>query len=148
MEIIGPGDDGRAYAWQQWTGWKRVGPRPKGDGHEWHIHLSYPRDTETADKVALFRRYYNEPEDTVTPEQVKALQSLLNAPPFSAKLVVDGIYGPMTDAALQGAGPRVSALLTKVNVAESRASVLYTAGTMLAADNEDAVKRYRERVGA
>jgi hypothetical protein len=113
-------------------------------------YLGRPTDvaTDTVNAYRAIAALKPPPEDTVTPEQVKALQSLLNAPPFSAKLVVDGIYGPMTDAALQGAGPRVSALLTKVNVAENRASVLYTAGTMLAADNEDSVKRYRERVGA
>jgi hypothetical protein len=144
MEIIGPGDDGRAYAWQKWTGWQPVGPRAKGDGHEWHIHLSYPRDTETADKVALFRRYYNDPEEPVNPEQVKTLQTLLNT--LGNKLVVDGIYGPLTDAALQGAGDRVTYIQTAAKAAVDRAAVLYSAGNMLAIDGEDAVRRFRERV--
>lgn len=57
VEIIGPGSDGRAYDWRK-PDWVRVGPRAKGDSHEWHIHLSYHRDSEFRDKVALFEPYY------------------------------------------------------------------------------------------
>lgn len=57
VEIIGPGNDGRAYVWRK-PDWVRLGPRPAGDSHEWHIHVSYHRDGEYRDKVALYEPYY------------------------------------------------------------------------------------------
>lgn len=57
-EVIGPGFDGRAYRWAAENDFNREGPRARGDSHEWHIHISYYRDSEYRDKVALFKAYY------------------------------------------------------------------------------------------
>lgn len=62
-EIIGPGDDGRAYSWERARGFSAVGPRARGDSHEWHIHISYYRDSEYRDKVGLFRGFFEEDDD-------------------------------------------------------------------------------------
>lgn len=62
VEVIGPGADGRAYDWRK-PDWQRIGPRPKGDSHEWHVHISYHRDSEYRDKVALFVPLYGPPAD-------------------------------------------------------------------------------------
>ena len=56
-EIIGPLRDGRAYRWDHLDGWKAV-RRAKGDSHEWHIHISYYRDSEYRDKTDVFRRFF------------------------------------------------------------------------------------------
>jgi len=58
-EILGPLRDGRAYRWDHLDGWKAV-RQAKGDSHEWHIHISYYRDSEHRDKTAPFRRYFEE----------------------------------------------------------------------------------------
>lgn len=58
MMIVGPGADGRAYGWYRWNGWKPVGPRPKGNSHEAHTHVSFPRDTEFGDRASMFRPYW------------------------------------------------------------------------------------------
>jgi hypothetical protein len=50
------------------------------------------------------------PEDNVTTDQVKTLQATLNT--LGAKLLVDGIYGPLTDAALKAAQGRAGVLVT------------------------------------
>ena len=56
-EVIGPLRDGRAYRWDHLDGWTAV-RRSAGDSHEWHIHLSYYRDSENRDKTGPFRAYF------------------------------------------------------------------------------------------
>jgi hypothetical protein len=55
-EIIGPHKDGRAYRWDFADG--EVEQREDGDSHEWHLHLSYYRDSEGREKVSPFRRFF------------------------------------------------------------------------------------------
>jgi hypothetical protein len=55
-EVIGPKADGRAYRWDFADG--EVTQRAKGDSHEWHVHISYYRDSEHRDKVSLFKRFF------------------------------------------------------------------------------------------
>lgn len=66
MEILGPDSLGAAKRWAR-PDWK---PLPASADHRWHIHLSFPRDTETGDRVAMFEGLYGsrtpvepEPED-------------------------------------------------------------------------------------
>src|SRR5690606_2158341 len=33
--------------------------QPKGNSHEWHLHVSYYRDSEHRDKTAPFRRFFD-----------------------------------------------------------------------------------------
>jgi hypothetical protein len=62
-ELIGPGSDGRAYRWDHLAGWSPV-RRAAGDSHEWHLHISYYRDSEHRSKVAPFRAFFEpEPEE-------------------------------------------------------------------------------------
>ena len=56
-EILGPLRDGRAYRWDHLDGWTAV-RQPKGNSHEWHLHISYYRDSEYRDKTAPFRRFF------------------------------------------------------------------------------------------
>src|SRR5690554_6459684 len=56
-EIIGPLRDGRAYRWDHLDGWTAV-RQPKGNSHEWHLHISYYRDSEHRDKTAPFGSFF------------------------------------------------------------------------------------------
>lgn len=58
-EIIGPRADGRACRWAVENGWREE-LRSEGDGHEWHIHESYFRDSEYRDKIQYFRPYFED----------------------------------------------------------------------------------------
>lgn len=91
-EVIGPGSDGRAYRWARENGWQPQ-RRAKGDSHEWHTHISYYRDSERNDKVALFRTYYE--GDDVSAEDVWTKDNLVSAPR------VDGVGRPVP---LDGSG--------------------------------------------
>jgi len=84
------------------------------DTHLEHTHVSYYRDTEYKDKISLYKWYFEPvvipvPEPSpVQPDDVKALQTLLNM--LGAGLVVDGVYGDKTKAALQNAGPLLTSI--------------------------------------
>jgi hypothetical protein len=56
-ELIGPGSDGRAYRWDHLAGWSPV-RRAAGDSHEWHLHISYYRDSERRSKLAPFQHFF------------------------------------------------------------------------------------------
>jgi hypothetical protein len=58
-EIIGPGTNGRAYRWARETGW-RADIRPNGDSHEFHVHESWFRDSESRDKIQFFKAFFEE----------------------------------------------------------------------------------------
>lgn len=63
FEVIGPDENGKACYWGVLTNWQ---PKPKwaSADHSWHIHLGFFRDTEHADRVALFYGFFElaEPE--------------------------------------------------------------------------------------
>jgi hypothetical protein len=143
-EVVGLHTDGRVYDWRRRTGWRRIGPRAKGDQHEGHVHVSYYRDSENRDKVPPFQRYFEPdkpppppPEDTVTAEQVKTLQTMLNT--LGANLVVDGAYGPATDAALKAANRTATELI----VAKSRADRVTAAADTYLTSIAQAVDAFR-----
>lgn len=73
-ELIGPGADGRAYRWDHLAGWSAV-QRPADDSHEWHLHISYYRDSEGRSKLAPFQRFFEPQEDEVdlTDENLDAI---------------------------------------------------------------------------
>lgn len=57
--------------------WDRLGRRTSGDlSHLWHTHISYFRDSESRDKTALFRRYF-EGDTELTPQEHEWLESLI-----------------------------------------------------------------------
>ena len=78
FEIIGPDSTGKANYWSIATDWL---PKPKWapKSHEWHIHLGLPRDTEFADRVAIFRPFFEaaapepEPDPEVQPDPAPTL---------------------------------------------------------------------------
>jgi hypothetical protein len=57
-ELIGPASDGRAYRYDSLSGWKAQ-QRADGDPHEWHLHVSWYRDSEFRDKVELFKGFFD-----------------------------------------------------------------------------------------
>ncbi len=77
------------------------------------------------------------PEDTVTAEQVKALQTMLNT--LGANLVVDGAYGPATDAALKAANRTATELI----VAKTRADRVTAAADTYLTSIAQAVDAFR-----
>lgn len=109
-ELIGPGSDGRAYRWDDLNGWRAV-RRASGDSHEWHLHISYYRDSEGRSKVGPFRSFFegtDEEDDMIglsrgdSGEKVKGLQATLQRAGFDPG-AVDGDYGPSTAAAVLAA---------------------------------------------
>lgn len=75
FEVIGPDKDGKAMRWGVRTGWK---PVPARADHDWHVHISFWRDQEEADKRPLFFGYFGiqqypalieEPEEPEHPEE-------------------------------------------------------------------------------
>jgi hypothetical protein len=67
------------------------------------------------------KRLFPEPEDTVSKDQIKAFQTFLNGPPFNSKLVVDGNWGRLSQAAFEKAVTRVPQLLSQLQAAEANA---------------------------
>ena len=90
-EIIYSPDGLKVWRWDAVAG----GPPSIGGGddtHLWHTHISYFRDSEARDKVALFRAYY---EDDMSYEY-KAERWLLDGGPghvttLGAPLKADGV---------------------------------------------------------
>lgn len=68
-ELIGPGSDGRAYRWDDLNGWSAV-RRASGDSHEWHLHISYYRDSEGRSKLGPFRSFFEGEDDMPTADEV------------------------------------------------------------------------------
>lgn len=66
-EIIGPKSDGRAYRWDFHD--DEIEKRSDGDSHEWHIHISYYRDSERRDKTDLFRKFFEGKGGTGSPSK-------------------------------------------------------------------------------
>lgn len=106
-ELIGPGSDGRAYRHDHLSGWKPE-RQSKGNSHEWHLHVSFYRDSEHRSKVDMFRRYFEPSTEGITTmlckkgdrgEHVRALQFLLQELGGDVG-PVDGDYGDRTAAAL------------------------------------------------
>lgn len=64
MEILGPDANGQAkrYAKPAWNKALRA-----DDSHKWHVHVSFPRDTEFDDRVAMFEGFFG-PRDVVAPD--------------------------------------------------------------------------------
>lgn len=84
FEVIGPDSTGKANYWSAKTGWL---PKPAlaPASHSWHIHLGFWRDTETSDRIAVFRGFFEaaipvpvEPEepDTETPDPDPLIEEL------------------------------------------------------------------------
>jgi hypothetical protein len=67
-ELIGPGSDGRAYRWDHLAGWSPV-RRAAGDSHEWHLHISYYRDSERRSKLGPFQHFF-EGDDMPTAKEI------------------------------------------------------------------------------
>jgi hypothetical protein len=61
-EVIGP-KGSRAYRWDFHDDETEL--RSDGDSHEWHLHISYYRDSEHRDKTAIFKKFFG----TETPEK-------------------------------------------------------------------------------
>lgn len=108
-ELIGPGSDGRAYRHDHLSGW-RAERQSKGNSHEWHLHISYYRDSEQRSKLPPFEQFFEGKGDRMLPrqgdagEEVKYWQRVHNAvratiDPDAPELAIDGQYGPATAAA-------------------------------------------------
>jgi hypothetical protein len=70
-EIMGPHPGGGVQFWDA------LGFRTGASAdHDWHIHLSYHRDSEGRDKTAVFRRYY-EPLTASAPAQKRRSSVIL-----------------------------------------------------------------------
>jgi hypothetical protein len=89
-------------------------PGEADKSHTWHTHVSFYRDSEARAKTPTFAGYFKaapapeplppEPElQPVTIDEVKQLQQLLNTLGTTPALVVDGLFGPKTRAALAAA---------------------------------------------
>lgn len=112
FEVIGPDSTGAAKRWAIDTKWQ---PRPARADHEWHIHISFFRDTEFKDKRPLFDGFFG----TATPIPVDPTPELrLGAMGDPVKLLQDrlaehghpvvapgeagyGTFGPLTDDAVK-----------------------------------------------
>jgi hypothetical protein len=67
VEVLGPDQNGVAKRWARDTNWLPVDAR---DDHEWHIHVSFYRDTEFISKLPLFARHLGvDLEEPVEPEE-------------------------------------------------------------------------------
>lgn len=80
-ELIGPGSDGRAYRWEHLGGWAAV-RRAAGDSHEWHLHISYYRDSEQRSKLPPFQRFFEgtEGDDVELSDKVNLWDEAGNKP--------------------------------------------------------------------
>ncbi|HVM29513.1 MAG TPA: peptidoglycan-binding protein [Candidatus Limnocylindrales bacterium] len=89
-------------------------PGEADKSHTWHTHVSFYRDSEARAKTPTFAGYFktapapesppSEPEvQPVTVDEIKQLQQLLNSLGATPALVVDGLFGPKTRAALVAA---------------------------------------------
>ncbi len=89
-------------------------PGEADKSHTWHTHVSFYRDSEARAKTSTFAGYFKPtpapepppPEPEVQPmtiDKIKQLQQLLNSLGAAPALVVDGLFGPKTRAALVGA---------------------------------------------
>lgn len=59
---------------QRYSGWdNRIywGPGNGDASHEWHTHISFPRDTEKAEKIGLFAPFFLTPPDTSTGDKMQ-----------------------------------------------------------------------------
>lgn len=77
-ELIGPGADGRAYRWDSLSGWKPQ-PRDVGDPHEWHLHISWYRDSEGRDKTAAFRAFFDGQGELMSEQELNQLLDKIHA---------------------------------------------------------------------
>ena len=109
-EIIYSPDGVRVLRWDRERGIASDPREGEADNsHRSHTHVSFYRDSEARAKVPTFSGWFAAPDPpppedpTVTPEQVKLLQTTLNKLGASPPLVVDGFYGPKTEAALGAA---------------------------------------------
>lgn len=66
-EVIGPKGDGRAYRWDFHD--DEIEKRSDGDSHEWHVHISYYRDSQDRDKTALFKKFFERDGDSGSPSK-------------------------------------------------------------------------------
>jgi hypothetical protein len=120
FEVIGPDANGAAKRWAVPNGWQ---PEAARADHEWHDHLSFWRDTEFIDKRPLFYDFFGvqpspPPEEPpVDIDQVKAVQQAINELGWDPPLLVDGIYGPITTAAVQAVAEKVQAEQAELNAA-------------------------------
>lgn len=88
-------------------------PGEAAQSHTWHTHVSFYRDSEARAKTPTFAGYFKPPApeppqpapevQPVTIDEVKQLQQLLNSLAATPALVVDGLFGPKTRAALAAA---------------------------------------------
>ncbi|CAN5749237.1 hypothetical protein BH23CHL7_BH23CHL7_17170 [soil metagenome] len=89
-------------------------PGEADQSHTWHTHVSFYRDSEARAKTPTFAGFFKtapapEPSPTepevlpVTVDEIKQLQQLLNSLGATPVLVVDGLFGPKTRAALAAA---------------------------------------------
>lgn len=56
-EFIGPNAEGRGTRYARENDWEPE-VYPEGNSHEWHVHISWLRDSEFRDKIALFEGLY------------------------------------------------------------------------------------------
>lgn len=58
FEVIGPDPaTGKANYWGVLSNWQ-ARPAWADASHEWHVHVSFYRDTEYADRAAVYRRFF------------------------------------------------------------------------------------------
>lgn len=73
-ELIGPHSDGRAYRWDHLAGWS-ASRRARNDSHEWHLHISFYRDSEHRSKLDMFRAFFQPEEEdmALTDEEIERI---------------------------------------------------------------------------
>jgi hypothetical protein len=76
-ELIGPAADGRAYRYDSLSGWKAQ-QRAEGDPHEWHLHVSWYRDSEQRDKREPFKRFFEGDDMSFEQDDRNALGAIYN----------------------------------------------------------------------
>lgn len=100
-EVIGSTDGIKVLRWDRERGYDSL-PRAgeADDSHLYHTHISFYRDSESREKVTAVKPYFEPTQEVpVTPDQIKAQQTAINAAGWNPPLVVDGIYGPLTEQA-------------------------------------------------
>ena len=64
VELVWSPDGTNISGWHRWRG-NDIIPNYGDDSHRWHSHIAWIRDTESHDKLAVFRRYFEGETDMV-----------------------------------------------------------------------------------
>lgn len=96
QEFLGPRSDGRAYWWGRSNGWTPV-RQAVGNSHEWHVHVSFPRDLTHPDMglpdlIGMFEPHFGArstqlpPDDPEPPDDFDTNPPENDMPPLSTYL--------------------------------------------------------------